>query len=603
MTTFDRDSAADTTYLYFPATDATGGGLGDSNFRLQTIQHGAAGSGNKWPDFIYEYDRVGNITEMITTSTDGTDEQDFTYDHLNRLLTADATGGVADYGDDYSYNKLGNITAVDSATYTYGDGNHKQAVTAITGGHNFVYDANGNMTDRIDSTGVYSQTFNVENELATVTKQPPVKNDPASVTNFTYDAGGQRVKTVEPDGTIIDYPFPGYEVSDPGLSSQTVRLTLSLGGQAVAVRVITNSDNDLYYLFNDHLGSTGVIGNGNVVAGSRTYYMPFGDYRVGGAPTQTITDRGYTGHLHNNTGANGVGLIYMNARFYVPGIGRFASADTIVPNPFNAQAYNRYAYVYNNPLLYSDPSGHCAENVGDEACWGLAESLSYDYGIGLQYTSQLTYEQLSNTSLARVLAYTLYELDQVALGNTTDVEAMMAILTYAIEDVAGGNYLAGLNYAASIFYRDQMKLFGVIEGFDYKGVTTLRFGTSGFKSKYGTGNQVEHFINEAYAIAVAQRVISHGPIGDAAGLVAPVLYEIKGWYDNDFHNSAFVPDTLLGWVAAEYADALYTDVFAENRAEITAHILSQLMNPSIFTSDVTPYPQEDFMRPPTPPQN
>jgi hypothetical protein len=97
-----------------------------------------------------------------------------------------------------------------------------------------------------------------------------------------YDAGGQRVKTIEPDGTIIDYPFPGYEVENPGLSNEIVRLTLSLGGQAVAVRVITSSDNDLYYLFNDHLGSISVIGAGNVIAGSRAYYMPFGDYRVGG---------------------------------------------------------------------------------------------------------------------------------------------------------------------------------------------------------------------------------------------------------------------------------------------------------------------------------
>jgi RHS repeat-associated protein len=68
---------------------------------------------------------------------------------------------------------------------------------------------------------------------------------------------------------------------------------------------------------------------------------------------------GFTGHRHNNVGAGAedVGLIYMNARFYVPGIGRFASADTLVPDPMNPQQFNRYSYVLNNPLRYSDPTG------------------------------------------------------------------------------------------------------------------------------------------------------------------------------------------------------------------------------------------------------
>jgi hypothetical protein len=53
----------------------------------------------------------------------------------------------------------------------------------------------------------------------------------------------------------------------------------------------------------------------------------------------------------------------MNARFFVPGIGRFASADTIVPDPANPQSLNRYAYSLNNPVNYVDPSGHYAANV------------------------------------------------------------------------------------------------------------------------------------------------------------------------------------------------------------------------------------------------
>ncbi len=64
LTYLDRTSGGfDTTYLYHPQNDVAGGGLGDSNFRLKTIQHGAAGTGNAWPDFSYEYDKVGTITD------------------------------------------------------------------------------------------------------------------------------------------------------------------------------------------------------------------------------------------------------------------------------------------------------------------------------------------------------------------------------------------------------------------------------------------------------------------------------------------------------------------------------------------------------------
>lgn len=50
----------------------------------------------------------------------------------------------------------------------------------------------------------------------------------------------------------------------------------------------------------------------------------------------------------------------MNARYYVPYLNRFISADTIVPDPTNPQSLNRYSYALNNPIRYSDPSGHCA---------------------------------------------------------------------------------------------------------------------------------------------------------------------------------------------------------------------------------------------------
>jgi RHS repeat-associated protein len=79
----------------------------------------------------------------------------------------------------------------------------------------------------------------------------------------------------------------------------------------------------------------------------------FGNYR-GAAPNQTITDRDFTGQPQNRA----VELLYYQARFYVPGIGRFASADTLVPDHKNPQQFNRYTYALNNTLKYVDPTGH-----------------------------------------------------------------------------------------------------------------------------------------------------------------------------------------------------------------------------------------------------
>ena len=181
---------------------------------------------------------------------------------------------------------------------------------------------------------------------------------------FAYDANGQRTKTVQPGGVTTYFPFPGYEETVNGVNT-IKRSTYSFAGQTVAMRVTgdpVSGNNGLFYVLSDHLGSTSMLVNssGGVVAGSTTRNLPYGGYRT--TPTQTITDRDFTGQKENRE----LGLLYDNARFYVPGIGRFASADTLVPDKENPQAYNRYAYVANNPLLLVDESGHC---------WGFASGM------------------------------------------------------------------------------------------------------------------------------------------------------------------------------------------------------------------------------------
>jgi RHS repeat-associated protein len=64
-------------------------------------------------------------------------------------------------------------------------------------------------------------------------------------------------------------------------------------------------------------------------------------------------DRGYTGHEH----MAGFGLINMNGRLYDPYLQRFLNPDNFVQAPYNAQNFNRYSYVLNNPMMFTDPSG------------------------------------------------------------------------------------------------------------------------------------------------------------------------------------------------------------------------------------------------------
>ena len=141
------------------------------------------------------------------------------------------------------------------------------------------------------------------------------------------------------DGRVTYTPFPNYEETVAGANT-TTRATYSLAGQAVATRVSGDpnpANNGLFYLYSDHLGSASAIqksGSAAIV----TRYLPFGGYRPGSGPNQ-VTDRGFTGQKENME----LGLYYYNARWYVPGLNRFASADTIVPNPANPQSLNPYS--------------------------------------------------------------------------------------------------------------------------------------------------------------------------------------------------------------------------------------------------------------------
>ena len=98
----------------------------------------------------------------------------------------------------------------------------------------------------------------------------------------------------------------------------------------------------------NHLGSAT---NATGASTATQRYYPWGAQRGTG---QVTTPCRFTGQREEST----IGLYFYNARWYDAALARFAQADTIVPEPGNPQALNRYAYTLNNPVKYTDPSGH-----------------------------------------------------------------------------------------------------------------------------------------------------------------------------------------------------------------------------------------------------
>jgi RHS repeat-associated protein len=193
-------------------------------------------------------------------------------------------------------------------------------------------------------------------------------NKPASMSTlfFSHDVDHQRFMQQAPEGTTLYFDAFGVhaELFSSGTSSWYDYL--STGGAMLGMRVLSGSTVTTRYFHTDNLGSIAVLTDtsGNVV--ERDGYDAWGKRRFpSGAddPTDSLTSqttRGFTAQeeLHD------VGLVHLNGRVYDPLIARMTSADPMVPDPSNGQAWNRYSYVVNSPLVYTDPSGYCFLGCG-----------------------------------------------------------------------------------------------------------------------------------------------------------------------------------------------------------------------------------------------
>jgi RHS repeat-associated protein len=152
--------------------------------------------------------------------------------------------------------------------------------------------------------------------------------------------------------------------------SGTVEFITYIGGDGYTAPLIVKSDGlnpeNYYYLHRDYQGSIMTITNNLGMIEEKRLFDAWGaiitvengnGLILNGL---TIIDRGYTGHEHIQS----MGLINMNGRLYDPKLHRFLQPDNLVQQLENTQNYNRYGYVLNNPLKYTDPSGEEAITLG-----------------------------------------------------------------------------------------------------------------------------------------------------------------------------------------------------------------------------------------------
>jgi RHS repeat-associated protein len=314
---------------------------------------------------------------------------DYYYDQLNRLSSF-TEGQINDSG---TY-----VPNVASQTFSYDPyGNRK--VTAASGGvsnFNPTYDTSSN---RIIGLG-YDNAGNITSDPAiggTLTYDPENRllTSGSSGASYAYDADGRRVKRTLAGGQEWWYIYSlNGELIAEYLSSAQTTVKKEYGYRNGQLLVVWNGDEStadkkLKWLIQDHLGSTRMEldKSGSLAGVTRRDHAPFGEEMTAGIRSSghgfvasAVRQRFGSKERDNETG-----LDYFGARYYASVQGRFTSPDpfefwmlnkkqqdTYITNP---QRWNRYAYVLNNPLRYTDPNGLAEIPVWDSLDKSLRKDL------------------------------------------------------------------------------------------------------------------------------------------------------------------------------------------------------------------------------------
>jgi RHS repeat-associated protein len=303
----------------------------------------------------------GNVNG-ITNNRDTTRSQNFYYDALNRLLTAETTSTQSNsiancWGESYIYDNApsgsgawGNLMEINVASSSYNRCTQENLSTTVSAQNrlNSVgYDTAGNSI----SYGSSTYTYNAENQL-TQAAAP-------SAVGYVYDGDGKRVEKTsggtpyklywyDPNGNVLD------ETDQTGvITNSSFSEYVFFGSQRIGRR---DSASDVFYYSADHLGtSREILQAGQTSPCYESDFYPFGGERTPIVDTCVWNNYKFTGK-ERDTESN---LDNLEARYDASNVARFESPDPSFESALrgNPQTWNRYSYVLNNPLRFIDPTG------------------------------------------------------------------------------------------------------------------------------------------------------------------------------------------------------------------------------------------------------
>jgi RHS repeat-associated protein len=308
---------------------------------------------------------------------------------------------------------------------------------------------------------------------------------------------------------------------------------LSAGGITFAIQTLREGtlngkpQKTLNYLHHDHLGSTSAVTDETGTVIERMAYDPWGKRRFTNGTADTSdsivpssTDRGFTLHEHLDE----MGIIHMNGRVYDPYTGRFMSADPFIQSPDNLQSYNRYAYVMNNPLNMTDPSGYFSLRK----LFRAAVAIAVAYYTG-QWVDNFVLSATCNPALASVAAGAAGGFAGGLAASGGNINAgLQGAFTGALFGAAGtvGNPNDNIRYAAHAAAGCVSAVAG--GGKCGQGMTAAVFGKYTTNQIEGWGgankNSVEWLIAKGVATSIA---------GGAGSVIA------GGKFDNGAATAAF----------------------------------------------------------------
>ena len=317
----------------------------------------------------YTYDANGNITEISrrhkTAETAYTKQQQFAYDELNQLVRADDL--VKNCTEVYTYDNGGNIlsvttypltwgsldgvTATKTVNYGYDDTNWRDKLTSYDG-QAITYDEIGNPL----SYRGYTLTWQNGRQMATLSGN-------GITASYTYDVDGLRTsKTV--NGVKHEYYYVGNTLQYEKFGTTELWFFYDADGNPSGVRYKNGSTTTDYYFVCNWRGDVIRIYDGAGAVVANYNYDAWGNViSVTDANGATITDSThianvnplrYRGYYFDSE----IGLYYLQSRYYDPVVKRFINADSLVGANKDILGNNVFAYCSNNPVNYSDPTGH-----------------------------------------------------------------------------------------------------------------------------------------------------------------------------------------------------------------------------------------------------